>query len=416
MPAQNTLLRNRDFVRLWLAQSVSAFGARITREGLPILAVTTLAAPSGALGVLAAVGSGAALVVGLTAGGHIDRSRRRPILIGADVLRALVLASLPLAALLGFVCLPQLLVVAGLVAAASVAFDIASHAYLPALVGKPHLLEGNAKLAATDALAEVGGPALAGLLFQWLTAPIAVAVNAFTYLASAAFLASLRAPEPLPEAEPRVAWSQEVTQGFRFAWAEPRVRALLLMSLAQGLFGGVFSALYILFALRTLGLPTSLLGIAIAFGGLGALAGSALGPWLARRLGVGPAILLSILCAAISAIAISFAPTDRAGATGVLILTQITGDAFGVAGGVLIASLRQTLLPQSVLGRVGGAFHAAAGGAAILGALGGGALGELIGPRLALMLAGVGFLVIPLIGALSPLRHVGQIGGEANPR
>lgn len=415
MTSSISLWRHRDFVRLWLAQSISAFGARITREGLPILAVTTLAASPGALGVLAAAGSGAALVVGLTSGSFIDRSRRRPILIGADLLRAMVLLSLPVAALLHLVTLPHLLIAAVLVTGASVAFDIASHAYLPALIGKPQLIDGNAKLATTEAIAEVGGPALAGALFQWLTAPIAVVVNAGTYLASAAFLATLRSAEPAPEVEPRQTLTHEMTQGFRLAWAEPRVRALLLMNMAQGLFGGVFSALYILFALRTLGLPTSLLGIAIAAGGIGALMGAGLGPWLARRLGMGPAIILTILCASISAMTISLAPTERTGALTVLIVTQITGDAFGVASMVLIASLRQSLLPQSVLGRVGGAFHAAAGGIAIVGALGGGLLGDLIGPRLALAIAGAGFLLIPLIGLLSPLRRVGQIETDASP-
>ena len=415
MSTPKPLWRDRDFARLWLAQSISAFGARITREGLPILAVTTLAASPGALGILAAAGSSAALVIALTSGGFIDRSRRRPILIGADLLRTIILLSLPLAALFGWVSLPHLLITAGLVTGASVAFDIASHAYLPALIGKPRLVDGNAKLAATDAVAEVGGPALAGILFQWLTAPVAIIVNAGTYLASAAFLASLRSIEPAPEAEPRQTWTREVTHGFRLAWAEPRVRALLLMNVVQGLFGGVFAALYILFALRTLALPTSLLGLAIAAGGLGALMGASLGPWLARRLGMGPAIIVAILGASVSAMAISLAPTARDGAMVVLILTQITGDAFGVASGVLIASLRQSLMPQSVLGRVGGAFHAAAGATAIVGALGGGVLGDMIGPRLALAVAGAGFLIIPLIGVLSPLRSVGRIEATISP-
>ena len=415
MSSSDSLWRHRDFIRLWVAQGISAFGARITREGLPILAVTTLAAAPGALGVLAAVGSAAALIIGLTSGSFIDRSRRRPILIGADLLRALVLLSLPLAAVLDIVTLPHLLVAAALVTGASVAFDIASHAYLPALIGKPQLIDGNAKLATTEAIAEVGGPALAGVLFQWLTAPIAVAVNAGTYLASAAFLATLNSVEPPPEVDPRQSWTHDITHGFRLAWAEPRVRALLLMNVAQGLFGGVFAALYILFALRTLNLSTSLLGIAIAAGGIGALMGAGLGPWLARRLGMGPAIILTILCASISAMTISLAPTDPHGALIVLILTQITGDLFGVASMVLIASLRQSLLPQSVLGRVGGAFHAASGGVAIVGALGGGLLGDLIGPRLALGIAGTGFLLIPLIGILSPLRRVDQIDGTVSP-
>jgi MFS family permease len=407
-----SLKGHRDFRRLWAAQAVSAFGARITREGLPILAVTTLAAPPQALGVLAAVGAGAALIVGLTSGGVIDRARRRPILIGADLVRAAVLASLPAAAVLGLVTLPHVLIAAALVSGASVAFDIASHAYLPALIGKPDLVEGNSKLAATDAVAEVGGPALAGVLFQWLTAPIAVVVNAATYLVSAAFLATLRAPEPRPESEPRAAWHSDITQGFRLAWAEPRVRALLLMNVVQGLFGGVFSALYVLFALRTLGLPTSLLGIAIACGGLGALMGAGLGPWMARRLGAGPAIIVAQLCGVLATLGIPLAPANPLGAMTVLIASQFIGDAFGVAAAVLTVSLRQSLLPQAVLGRVGGAFHAASGAMVVLGALGGGLLGGLIGPRQALLIAAIGYLAIPLIGALSPLRKVRRIGGE----
>lgn len=406
MTASDVLWRDRDFTRLWAAQAVSAFGARITREGLPIMAVVSLGAGAATLGLLAAAASAAAVFAGLAGGGYVDRVRRRPVLMAADLVRATMLAAIPLAAWLGALTLVQVFIAAAAVAAASVLFDIASHAYLPGLIGRSALIDGNSKLASTEAVAEVGGPALAGVLFQWLTAPFAVAVNAATYVVSAGLLALIRAPEPEPEPDAPAPWLTEAVQGFRLAWAEARVRALLLMGVAQGLFGGVFSALYILFALRTLGLPTSILGVAIAAGGVGALAGAWLGPWLGRRLGVGPAILFAILGAGLSAMLIAFAPADRLGASVVLIATQVSGDALAVAAGVLTATLRQTLLPQRVLGRVGGAFHASAGGAAILGALAGGALGGLIGPRLALFAAAAGLLVIPLIGVLSPLRRV----------
>ncbi|WP_309646331.1 MFS transporter [Phenylobacterium sp.] len=409
MTSTDALWRDRDFTRLWAAQAVSAFGTRITREGLPIMAVVTLGASAATLGALAATASAAAVFAGLAGGGYVDRLRRRPLLIATDLIRAAVLIAIPLAALFGVLTLAQILAAAAVVAAASVIFDIASHAYLPGLIGRAALTDGNSKLASTEAVAEVGGPALAGMLFQWLTAPIAVAVNAATYLASASLLALIRAPEPVPAPQPPAPWLTEITQGFRLAWAESRVRALMLMGIAQGLFGGVFAALYVLFALRTLDLPTSILGMAIAAGGVGALAGAWLGPWLGRRLGVGPAILLAILGAGLSAMCIPLAPADRLGASIVMIATQVTGDAFAVSAGVLTATLRQTLMPQQVLGRVAGAFHASAGGVAILGALGGGALGGLIGPRLALFVAAVGFLSIPLIGALSPLRQVREM-------
>ncbi len=403
-----SLTGHATFRKLWAAQAVSAFGARITREGLPIMAVVTLGAGAATLGVLAAVASGAALVAALAAGPFIDRHRRRPLLIGADLLRAAVLITIPLAAWAGVLTLPQVFAAAALVAAASVAFDIASHSYLPSIIGKAGLIDGNSRLAATESVAEVGGPALAGVLFQWLSAPIALAANAFTYLVSAGFLAAIRSPETPPAPSPSEHWTREVTEGFRLAWSDARVRPLLLMESAQGLFGGVFSALYVLFALRTLGLTPAMLGVAIGAGGIGALAGAFIAPRLARRLGHGRAIVLAMAGAALAVLITPFAPAAPVAGLAALIVSQVIGDALAVAGGVLTASLRQTLLPQAVLGRVAGAFHAGAGAMAVIGALGGGLLGQAIGPRAALLVAALGFLIPPLIGALSPLRDMGE--------
>ena len=394
------------FRKLWAAQAVSAFGARITREGLPIMAVTTLGAGAATLGVLAAVASGAALAAALAAGGFIDRHRRRPLLIGADLLRAAVLIAIPIAAGLGALTLPQVLVATALVAAASVVFDIASHSYLPSVIGKSELVAGNSRLAATESVAEVGGPALAGVLLQWLSAPIAVVANAATYLFSAVFLATIRTPETSLAPPPPDHWTREITQGFRLAWAEPRVRPLLLMATAQGLFGGVFSALYVLFAIRTLGLTPAMLGLAIAAGGVGALAGAVIAPRLSQGLGQGRAIIVAMAGAALAALITPFAPAAPAAGLAALIVSQVIGDAFAVAGGVLTASLRQSLLSQAVLGRVAGAFHASAGAMAVIGALGGGLLGQAIGPRAALLVAAFGFFIPALIGALSPLRNL----------
>lgn len=394
------------FRKLWAAQTVSAFGARITREGLPIMAVTTLGASAATLGVLAAVASGAALASALATGGFIDRHRRRPLLIGADLLRAAVLIAIPIAAGLGVLTLPQVLTAAALVAAASVVFDIASHSYLPSILGKAELVEGNSRLAATESVAEVGGPALAGLLFQWLSAPIAVAANAVTYLVSAGFLATIRNPEAAPAESPPDHWTRDVTQGFRLAWSDPHMRPLLLMTAAQGLFGGVFSALYVLFAVRTLGLTPAMLGLAIGAGGVGALAGAVIAPRLSHRLGQGRAIIVAIAGAALAVLITPFAPAAPVAGLAALIVSQVIGDAFAVAGGVLTASLRQTLLPQAVLGRVAGAFHASAGAMSVIGALGGGLLGQAIGPRAALLIAALGFLIPALIAVLSPLRDL----------
>jgi MFS family permease len=364
------------------------------------------------LGLLYALSSGPSLLVGLAAGDFVDHASRRPVLIAADLARAAILITLPLAAWLHLLAMPQVYAAAALVGAASALFDIADHAYLPGLVGKGLVTDANAKISATESLAEMGGPALAGLLFQWLTAPIAVAVNAATYVLSAVWLARIRTPEPpLAAGMRRRGWIDGVIIGARTAWAEPRVRVLLVMTALGGLFGGFFGALYIAFVLRGLGLGPVLLGLGIATGGLGALAGSFLAQPMARRFGVGPAICLSGALSALGTMIVLLAPSNPVGGMAALVVSQFLGDAFGVVPLVLASSLRQTLLPLNVLGRVGGTFRAAGGATAVVGALAGGALGQALGLRQTLLIAIAGLLIGPLIGALSPLRRVREMPG-----
>jgi predicted MFS family arabinose efflux permease len=412
-PPRGALWRHGDFLRLWGAQTVSDFGARITREGLPMMAVMTLAAAPTQLGLLAALSNGSALLVGLAAGDFVDHTARRPILIAMDLARAAILVILPLAAWMGLLSMLQVYAAAVLVAAASVLFDIADHAYLPGLVGKGLVTDANAKLSVTESVAEMGGPALAGVLFQWLTAPIAVAVNAATYLVSALLLARIRAPEPPREAgHKRRGWIDGVVTGARTSWGEARVRMLLIMAGTGGLFGGVFSALYIAFVLRGLGLSSALLGLGIATGGLGALTGSLLAQVMARRLGVGPSICLAGILAALGTMIVLLAPANTLGGTACLMISQFLGDAFGVVPLILATSLRQTLLPHSVLGRVGATFRAVGGGAAVVGALAGGVLGQALGLREALLIAIAGLMAGPVLGLLSPLRAVKEMPVE----
>jgi predicted MFS family arabinose efflux permease len=410
MTSKSPLWRQSDFLHLWSAQTVSDFGARITREGLPMMAVIGLAATPSQLGLLAALASGAALIVGLSAGDFVDHTARRPILIGMDLLRGLVLLVLPIAAWLGLLNMLQVYAAAAVVAAASVLFAIADHAYLPGLVGKAQVTDANAKISLTESLAEMGGPAVAGVLFQWLTAPIAVAVNTVTYLVSAVLLWRIKAPEPAPaQRHEGSGWVDGVITGARTAWAEPRVRILLVMAGFSGLFGGFFSALYIAFVLRGLGLSPALLGLGIATGGVGALAGSMLAQPMARSLGVGLAICLSGALSALGVLILLLAPPEPAAAMTALMVSQFLGDAFGVVPLILATSLRQSLLPNAVLGRVGATFSAMGGGAAVGGALIGGALGQTLGLRETLILAIGGLLIGPTIGALSPLRRVREM-------
>jgi predicted MFS family arabinose efflux permease len=412
--SKSALLRHRDFLRLWAAQTVSDFGARITRDGLPMMAVMGLAASPAQLGLLSALSSGPSLLVGLAAGDFVDHTARRPILIAADLVRALVLITLPIAAWLHLLSMLQVYVAAALVAAASVLFDIADHAYLPGLVGKPLVTDANAKISLTESVAEMGGPALAGVLFQWLTAPIAVAVNAATYLVSALFLSRITAPEPpRDDTRKRRGWVDGVVTGAKVSWQEPRVRILLIMTGTGGLFGGFFGALYVAFVLRGLGLGPVLLGLGIAAGGVGAMAGSLLAQTMARRFGVGPTICLSGALSALGTLVLLLAPPTPVLAMSALVVSQILGDAFGVVPLILAGSLRQTILPQNMLGRVGATFRAVSGGAAVAGALTGGFLAKGLGLRTTLLLAIGGLLIGPLLGILSPLRQVKEMPTDA---
>jgi len=415
MSSSSKLWRDHDFVQLWLAQSVSAFGARISREGLPIAAVLGLGASPAEVGLLAALSNGPALIVGLAAGGLVDRSKRRGLMMAADILRAAVLATIPVAALLHVLALPQLYLAAALVGAASVLFEIADHAYLPALVAREDLTRANASLSATESVAEIGGPALAGALFQIVAAPFAIAINAATYLLSAVFLADIRKPEPQPDPEPHARWTDDVKLGFGATWRHPLVRPIYLMAAAQSLAGGVFSALYTIFCVRVVGLSPGLFGLTVAAGGVGALAGSALAGWMSRRLGVGPSILWAQLGLALSIGLIPLAPADRAGGMAVLVTSQFLGDVTAVAALILGASLRQTVLPPAVLGRIGATFKATSGGLAVAGALAGGALGEALGVRGAIIVGVAGLLIAPLLGLPSPLRRLREMPEAATP-
>jgi MFS family permease len=398
-----SLWRHRDFLRLWAAQSVSSFGARITREGLPYAAILIIDASPAELGLLGALALGPGLIVGLFSGGYIDRSRKRPILVLSDVLRALILLTVPAAALLHALTMVQLYAVAAAAGAASVLFDIADHAYLPRLIGRADLVEGNSKLGVTESIAEIGGPALAGLLVQWLTAPIAIAVNAFTYLVSALFLSTITAHEPEPEEKERRPWHRNLAVGFGAIFSLPLVRPLFLMAISSPLFGGFFSALYMFYAIKVLHLTPTLIGITVAMGGIGSLAGAAMAAPIMRWVGVGPAILLCYLVSALSAFFVPLAHGTPELAMAYLIAAQLLGDSFAVAAIVTATSLRQTVVPLPVMGRVAAAFQVGGGAPVIVGALLGGFLAEIFGTREMLFVSAAGITLSLGWGFFSPL-------------
>jgi Na+/melibiose symporter-like transporter len=414
--ATASLWRHRDFMRLWCAQSISAMGARITREGLPLAAILTISARPAELGALAALSMGPQALVGLFAGGYVDRAPRRAIMMGCDLSRAAIIATIPLAAWLHLMTMAHLYVAAALVGAASVLFDLADHAFLPSLIDRERLADGNSKLAVTDSLAEIGGPALAGVLVQALSAPIAIIVNAATYLASAAALARIsKVEERRAPAQIATDWRADFRIAATAAFAHPLVRPILLRDVTASLFGSIFAALYAFYALRVLELTPAMLGVTVAAGGVGALAGALLATSIARMIGFGASIFAASLLSGVAALMIPLAHGAPTGAMLVLVAAQVGGDALAVAASISAASLRQSVIPSDLLGRVGAVFHVGTGAAAVIGALAGGALGEWIGPRPAMFVAAAGLIGAALWVGGSPLRRLRALTDFASP-
>ncbi|MGZ5940115.1 MAG: MFS transporter [Rhizomicrobium sp.] len=407
------LWKHAGFMRLWAAQTVSSFGARITREGLALASVLTIDAKPFQLGILAALITGPSAILGLVAGGFVDRSRKRSIMITADLFRMVVLMTVPVAAWLHLLMMGQLYVVAALMGATSLLFDIADHAYLPHLIARENLVEGNTKLSTTESLAEVGGPALAGILIQTLTAPFAIAINAVTYLVSAFFLGSITVKEDVADtSKKRSTLLSDLRIGYEAMAHHPMLRPLLVLAVVSPLFGGTFSALYIIFAIKTLGLSPALSGITVGVGGIGSLAGTAMSPWMVRNLGVGKTILLGFFVSAVSAVFVPLASGPLWLKMASLMVAQFVGDSMAVAAMIPAASLRQSIIPRNKLGRTAALMSVGANASAVIGALAGGFAGTFLGPRLALFASVAGLVAAPLTALVSPLWRLKKIPAE----
>lgn len=404
------LLRDRDFVRLWTGQTVSFFGSHVTGVALPLTAALYLDATPAQMGLLVAAGSAPYLFLSLLAGVWIDRRRRRPVLIGTNVARALLLGAIPALYLLGLLNMAALVAVAALVGGCGMLFDLAYQSYLPSLVEPDDLTEGNSKLWASRAVADVGGPGLAGLLVGLLTAPFALLLDALSFVASAASLARIRRPEPSPAPASRALW-REVGEGVRFTFGNPLLRAGALAAATYNFWFNVSQAVLVLYVVKQLGMSAGLFGLAFSVGALGALASAALSAPLARRFGVGPTI---VGCAALSCAVQVLVPFIGDATTGAVLLTlTLFLSGLGLTSwNVQIEVLQQTTVPNRLLGRMNATYLLLSLGAGSVGALLGGFLGGSIGLRLTLALGAAGLSLAWLWLLFSPLRTLRDLPAQ----
>lgn len=406
-----SLWRHSDFLRLWSGQTLSVFGSMIGATAMSFTALLFLHATPFQMGVLSVMQTLPGFLASLFAGAWADRMRRRPILIGADLGRAVALTSIPLAAWWGFLQIHQVYLVALLVSILSIMFQVAYESYLPGLVGKGDLVEGNSKLSASAAVAEFGGLSIAGWLVQALGAPFAILIDAVSFIVSAVTVGLIRAREPAISTDGPLDIRREIARGLKDVWQMPLLRTSALATGVLGLARGILAALVVLYMNRELGFNPGFLGIIWAVGGVSSFIAATVAPHVTRRLGSGPTMILGL---GVFGLSLCLIPLAK-GATfisALLLVTQQLGDGFYVLYEINQATLRQTLASEGMLGRVNATFQFLTLGATLVGSLMAGLLGGVLGVRL-ILVCGCGCVLLAFVAvAASPLR---TFEGAAKP-
>jgi MFS family permease len=398
------LWRHGDFLRLWSAQAVSALGSQVTLLALPLTALLVLHAKPYEVALLATAGSLPMLAVGIPAGVWVDRVRRRPVMVAADLGCAAMLASLPAAYGLGSLTLPHVYVVAVGTGAFSALFEIASQAYLPSIVPRAQLIEANAKFEASRVVAWSAGPGAGGGLISLVTAPVALLADAASFVASACLIGSVSRHERRPAVAHGGGGSRrrELGEGARYVFGHPYLRPLLLGHALANLALGLVWAVVIVYAVRELGLTAAVVGLVLSLGQIGGFVGVVLGRRVAERLGVGRIVVTSLFLFAPATLLLAVAP--RNAAIVFLALGWILENLARALYNVGATSIRQTLVPNRLLARATGFTTTAGTGAFPIGTAIGGALAGAFGLRRAMLIGTVVALLPFLPVAFSPVR------------
>jgi MFS family permease len=409
------LLRHADFRRLWAADALSQAGTQVTFIALPLLLIKVLDAGPFEVGLLTTFEFLAFLVVGLPAGVWVDRMRRRNVLIVTDLVRGLLYGSLPLAWAFDVLTLGQVYVVALVAGVCTVFFDVAYQSYLPHLVGRDNLVEGNAKLQGTQSVAQVAGPTVGGVLVQALTAPYAILVDAASYLWSAVWVGAIQSREPRPERAPDRHLGREMKEGLAFVLGNRLLRAITACTGTANLFQNVGMTVFVVLLASASGLNLSAGTIGLLFSATAV--GGVFGAMVARRfagwVGQGPALWISIAIGVPAVLPMPF--VQRGWLLWLLAAGQVVFGASIVVYNITQVSFRQLLCPERLLGRMNATIRFAVWGTIPIGSLLGGILGATIGLRPTLWVAVAGSLLAVLPVFLSPLRTMRELPTEYVP-
>jgi MFS family permease len=404
------LWRHSDFMKLWSAETISQFGTQVSQLALPFIAITILDASAFAVAALATVEFLPFLLFTLPAGVWVDRLRRRMILIVSDYGRAALLFSVPVAYAFDALTLAQLFVVGFLVGTFTVFFDVSYQSYLPSLVQRDQIIEGNSKLEVSRNVSQITGPGVAGGLIGLITAPYAVLVDAISFVASGAFLSAIRKqeqrPAPAEGAKPRM--RSELWEGLQYVVRHPLLRPQALCTGTSNFFSNVTFSIFLVYAVRTLDLSAAEVGLIFTLGGPGGLIGALLSQRITRRFGVGPTTVAMTMLFGGAGFLVPLAPQSFPHP-----FLVASGLIFGfsvVVYNITQVSLRQAITPERIQGRMNAVMRFLVWGTIPLGSLTGGALASTIGLRETLFVGAVGGLLSGLPIVLSRAqRTLGQI-------
>ncbi len=406
------LWRHPDFLKLWSAETVSQFGTQVSQLAIPLAAVIVLDASAFEVALLGTVEFLPFMLFTLPAGVWVDRLRRRPILIAGDLGRGALLASIPIAYVLDVLTLGQLYVVGFLVGVCTVFFDVSYQSYLPSLVERDQIIEGNSKLEISRSSAQIAGPGFAGLLVQAITAPYAILVDSISFLGSGLFILGIRKEEPRPVAheehgEKAGLWT-ELKEGLHFVLSNPNLRAQAGCTATSNFFSNVAFAIIIVFLVRELGLSPGVIGLTLSLGSIGSLVAALTATRISGRFGIGMTTIASAAFFGPTTLLIAFAPVGNA-AIPFLVLAQLLFGFTVVVYNIVQVSYRQAICPPRLQGRMNAVMRFIVWGTIPLGALTGGVLGSTIGLRETMVVGAIGGGLAVLWIVFSPQRHLREM-------
>lgn len=418
MTTKASLWRHPDFLKLWGGETISVFGSSISQLAIPLVAILTLDATTFEVGALSAVETAPFLLVALWAGVFVDRRKRRPVLIGADLGRAVVLGSIPVVYWLGgmnhehrLAGLAQLYAVALVAGVLTVFFDVAYQSYLPSLVDREQIAEGNSKLSTTEAAAQLAGPGAAGALIGWLKAPVAIAADALSFLVSALAVAAIRKPEPeieVPEGGHGSVRS-DIGEGLRYVTRHPMLKKIAACTGTSNLGSSLAMAVFTVFLVRELNYSPALIGLVFSLGSIGFLVGALVSARVTRRLGLGRTILWSAALSPAGMLVVPFLPHNKAISAPVVVAGSIVTGVMIPIYNIGQVSLRQAITPARLQGRMNASMRFIVWGTMPLGALLGGALGGPLGLRTTIGLGALITAAAFLWVLFSPVRSLVDI-------